>query len=245
MALCERGLGIRIIPASPDGSVPIEIANKEVDGLISRFASPMVRLIATDLPTVMLDYNDPGVEGFAVIPDYATGFRDVMRRLFAVGHRSIALLANDPQGVGVHDFWVTFPAACIQAYRECGVPVPAGLYRGAADNPQKGYEIGRRIFQNRADVPDAIIGPDGAMLGLYRAAAECGVRIPGDVSVIGVNGLKHGEYLYPPLTTIDVQPAALSAAAVGILVDCIGTGTRRRGMELMPVVLRERASARI
>lgn len=245
MALCERGLGIRIIPASPDGHIPAEIAHKEVDGVISRCGSPMVRAIAADIPTIMLDYHDPEVEGFAVIPDYAAGFRSIMRRLFAAGHRTVALLANDPQAAGVHDFWVTFPAACIQAYGEIGLPVPPDLCRGPADNPKSGYEIGCLIFSQKKTMPHAIIGPDGAMLGLYRAAAEYGVRIPEDVSVIGVNGLKHGEYLYPPLTTIDVQPAVLSAAAVGVLVDGIATGTRRRGMELMPVILRERASARI
>ena len=244
-ALCERGLGIRIIPASPEGAVPMEIANNEVDGVISRFACPMVSRIAVHIPTVMLDYYDPAVEGFAVIPDYASGFRDVMDRLFAAGHRQIALLANDPQSAGLHDFWVTFPTTCLQAYQAQGLPVPPHFCRGAADNPQKGYEIGCRIFGDRKAWPDAIIGPDGAMLGLYRAAAEQGVRIPGDVSIVGVNGLKHGEYLHPPLTTIDVQSAALSAAAVGILVDGIGSGVKRRGVEIMSVVLKERASARL
>lgn len=244
-ALCERGLGIRIIPASLDGHIPAEIANKEVDGVISRFVSPLVRQIAAHMPTVMLDYQDPMVEGYAVIPNYAAGFQDVMNRLFSAGHRNIALLSDDPRMAALHNFWATFPATCMQAYEARGIPMPPDLCRGAADNPQKGHEIGSRIFADRGAIPDAIIGPDGAMLGLYRAAAERGIRIPGDVSIIGVNGLKHGEYLYPPLTTIDVQPAALCAAAVGILVDCIGSGARRQGVEIMPVILRERASARI
>lgn len=243
-ALCERGLGIRIIPASPEGNIPVEIVNREVDGIISRFASPLVRRIATHLPTVMLDYQDPQVEGYAVIPGYAAGLRNVMNRLFAAGHRHIALLANDPQGSGLHDFWVTFPTACLQAYEAQGLPVPPGFFRGAADNPQKGYEIGCQIFANRETLPDAIIGPDGAMLGLYRAAAEYGVKIPAQVSVIGINGLRHGEYFYPPLTTLDVQPALLASTAVGILVECIGSGTNRQGVEIMPVILCERASAR-
>jgi DNA-binding LacI/PurR family transcriptional regulator len=123
--------------------------------------------------------------------------------------------------------------------------VPAGFCRGAADNPQKGYEIGCQMFADQRTLPDAIIGPDGAMLGLYRAAAEYGIKIPAQLSVVGINGLRHGEYLYPPLTTLDVQPALLSATAVGILVDCLTNGTKRQGMEIMPVILRERASARI
>jgi DNA-binding LacI/PurR family transcriptional regulator len=100
------------------------------------------------------------------------------------------------------------------------------------------------LFASRSSTPDAIIGSDGAMLGLYRAAGERGIRIPDDVSVIGIDGLRHGEYLLPPLTTIDVQVAALARTAIRILTESVKAGISRQGLEVMPVVLRERASTR-
>lgn len=244
-ALCGRGLGIRVIPASPEGGIPREIADGEVDGVICRFSSPMVRQIAGAVHTVTLDAFDAEAGGYAVIPDYAGGLRMVMERLLAAGLTDIALLASDPHAPAVENFWSLFPNIGQETLQRNGLPVTPRLFRGAAFDPRSGYEAGRRIFGDPAGWPQAIVGPDGAMLGLYRAAAEFGVRIPDDVSVIGVNGLKHGEYLHPALTTLDVQPARLGAAAVEILADCIARGTPRRGMEIIPVILRERASARI
>lgn len=244
-ALCDHGLGIRIIPASPDGNLPREIAEGEVDGVINRLASPLAREVARTIHTVSLDLFGPELIGYSVVPDYEGGFRLVMERLIAAGHRNVALLAHDPDKVKSENFWDLFPRTCAQAYPQHGLPVPPLLHRGAAYDHRTGYEAGLRIFSDKSALPDAIIGPDGAMLGLYRAAAERGVRIPADVSVIGVNGLRHGEYLYPALTTIDVHPVRVGATAVGILADCISSGIRRRGVEIVPVTLRERASARI
>ena len=244
-ALCERGLGIRIIPVSPDGNIPREIAEHGVDGVISRLSAPMVRRIAEQVHTVSLDEFDLGIGGYAVVPDYTAGLRTVMDRLFAARLTDVALLSNDPAKVPSENFWELFPKTCAEAYERRGLPIPAGLHRGAAYDHKSGYETGCRIFADKKAWPDAIIGPDGAMLGLYRAAAEHGARIPDDVSVIGVNGLRFGEFLHPALTTIDVRPARMGAIAVEILADCIASGTRRRGVEIVPVVLRERASARI
>lgn len=243
-ALCERGLGIRVIPASPGGNLPREIAEGEVDGVISRFSCSMVRSIAETVPTVTLDAFDPEVNGFAIMPDYATGLRVVMDRLLDAGLTDVVLLASDPAAVACDNFWSLFPKTCVQAYVNRGLPVPPRLCRGPAYDPPSGYEAGLRLFGGPGARPQAVIGPDGAMLGLYRAAAECGVRIPDEVSVVGVNGLKHGEYLHPGLTTLDVQPDRLGAAAVEILSDGIVSGDKRRGLEILPVILRERASAR-
>ncbi len=242
-ALCERGLGIQVIPASPGGSVPREIAEGDVDGVISRFSCPLVRQIAEKVPTVTLDAFDPGVNGYAIMPDYESGLRLVMKRLLAAGLTRVALLASDPNAIPVDNFWSLFPRTCEQAFLEQGLPVPPRLCCGAAYDPRSGYEAGLRLFAEPGDRPQAVIGPDGAMLGLYRAAAECGIIIPRDVSVIGVNGLKHGEFLHPGLTTLDVQPGRMGAAAVDLLAEGIASGSHRRGLEIIPVVLRERNSA--
>lgn len=243
-ALCERGLGIRIIPAMPQGDVPREVRDREVDGVISRFTSPLVREMAKHVPMVTLDYFDPLVPAFAVVPDYAAGVRLAVSRLLAAGHRHIALLANDPATSPVNSFWQIFPATGQAVFDEQHEPLPPTLFAGAAADPRHGYEIGLRLFADRGRLPSAVVGPDGAMLGLYRAAGEKGVRIPDEVSVVGINGLRNGEYLNPPLTTIDVQIEALAREAVNVLAESIKTGTSRQGMEMMPVFLRERASAR-
>ena len=244
-AVTERGYGLRVIAASPDGDIPRAIEQGEVDGVICRFSSPMVREIAQRMPTVSLDYHDPDAEGYAVIPDYEGGLRSVMERLFAAGHRRIALMANNPDNLHQRGFWNIFPNTCRQAYHAHGIPLPANLFLGAASDARQGYALGLSLLQDADHRPDAVIGPDAAMQGFYRAAAEQHVSIPDALSVVGVNGLRLGEFLPPPLTTLDVQIRRMGGVAVGVLLDNIQSDTRRRGVEITPVELCIRGSAQL
>src|SRR6478609_7848772 len=57
----------------------------------------------------------------------------------------------------------------------------------AAYSEEGGYEAGKRLL-SAADRPTAIMaGADVAALGVYRAAAELGLDIPGDLSLVGYN----------------------------------------------------------
>jgi len=60
--------------------------------------------------------------------------------------------------------------------------------------------------------PDALLcHNDDAALGAYRAALDCGLRVPMDISIIGCDGVEFGDYLAQPLSTI-VQPLDERAA---------------------------------
>lgn len=244
-AVCARSYGLRVIAAAPGGDIPREVAQREVDGVICRFTSPMVREIARILPTVSLDCYDPLVEGAVVMPDYAGGLRMVMERLFAAGHRNVALLANDPDQHQQQGFWNIFPNTCRQAYATHGLSLPARLFRGAASDSAQGYALGLDMFDHTRNRPDAVIGPDAALHGLYRAAAERGIAIPKTLSVVGINGLRQGEFFYPPLTTLDVGVRQMGSVATKILLDNIAGETEHRGVEMTPVHLEMRGSARL
>ena len=242
-ATTERGYGLRVVAAAPDGDLPRAVMQHEVDGVICRFTSPMLREVARAMPAVSLDYHDPQAEGYAVVPDYEGGLRIVMERLLAAGRRRIALMANNPDKLQQRGFWHIFPKTCRQAYLDHGLPPPDNLFLGAAADPAQGYALGMAAFGEASRRPDAVIGPDAAMLGLYRAAYERRVRISDDIAIVGINGLRLGEHMAPPLTTLDVNVRLMGSTAVDILLDTIQTGTQRRGLEITPVNLVVRGSA--
>jgi len=68
--------------------------------------------------------------------------------------------------------------------------------------------------------PDAIFAAtDTIATGVYRALAEAGKRVPGDVAVVGFDGLPRGPRLEPELTTV-VQPVLdVARTAIGLLAD--------------------------
>jgi LacI family transcriptional regulator len=242
-ALCERGLGIRVIPAVPEGDLPFEIQDGRVDGVIGRFFGPVYGQIAKRVPAVNIDAHDEAADAYSLVPDYALGVYEATARLLRTGHKRIALLTEAPVS-GDRGFWSVLAHGCLCALAEAGVSEPP-IYCGRASLPAQGYAVGQRVFQGADPRPHAILGPDSALLGVYRAAAECGVRIPDDVSLIGVNNLPYGEFLHPPLTTIDVKVADMAREGTNILSECIKTGRKRKGLELTPVELVVRASARM
>ncbi|GAB4004263.1 hypothetical protein GCM10029992_48660 [Glycomyces albus] len=64
---------------------------------------------------------------------------------------------------------------------------------------------------------------DGEALGVYQAAAEAGLSIPGDLSVVGFDDLPMAEWNIPPLTTIR-QPLKEMATTAAEMVVALAQG---------------------
>jgi LacI family transcriptional regulator len=132
----------------------------------------------------------------------------------------------------------------VKAFEEAGLKFKAVRDAHLPGNAASGYAYGKEIFA-RAEHPDVVIASDGAMPGLFRAAYEAGLRIPQDVSFVGIDGVAAMEFLWPPLTTVDTHIRSLGTQAVKALTEMILSGERKRGVEITPVTLVNRASARI
>ncbi len=243
--LRERGFGVRFVNASPSGGIPREVASHEVDGVIALGKSSDLGEISTLVPTVSLDANNLFADSsFSIVPDYRKGVYEATLRLFEAGHRRIKLLINRPVSQEALGYEEQVASGCIRAHQEHRIPVPEDIYAGLVGVYQDGYEVGCRLFSQRETWPDAVIGSDGGMLGIYRAASQYGVRIPEDVSVIGIDGLSQDEYMSPPLTTIHVGIPEICRLASDTVIESVVKGGRRCGVEVTPVRLVERASVR-
>lgn len=81
---------------------------------------------------------------------------------------------------------------------------------------------GMRRILDRGDPPDAIFClNDLVALGAMRTLHDAGLRIPGDVAVIGFDGIDKSRYSYPRLSTIAPDTKALAYHAVRVLWDRI------------------------
>lgn len=66
-----------------------------------------------------------------------------------------------------------------------------------------------------ADRPTAVLCyNDLAAIGLLAAAARVGLRVPGELSVVGFDNIPLSAYATPPLTTVEQPTGALGRAAV-------------------------------
>lgn len=88
-------------------------------------------------------------------------------------------------------------------------------------SPKWAYETGLQLVEE-GRVPQAIFAAsDHTALGLIRAFAESGVRVPEDVSIVGFDDIEGSDYFLPPLTTVRQDFTALAQASIEVLLGTI------------------------
>ena len=86
---------------------------------------------------------------------------------------------------------------------------------------------------------------DSVALGVMNAADECGVSIPGDVSLLGFDNISYAALPKIGLTTIDQRKPRLAAGAVDLLMDAIGHPDREEDVRrIIRPALVERTTCR-
>jgi len=245
--LQERGFALRMIHTAGDSELPVEIIERRVDGVICCLHGELMANVAQLLPTVALDAYTPALGIYSLVPDYRSGVHEATRLLLRRGHRHVAVGINPP-GAGPQDavdFTGQTALGFRQAHEEIGVPSLEQPFVGAVNSPERGYRMMRRLLDEGGEqVPDALIASDGAMLGIYRAVLESGLRIPADISMIGIDGIPEDAYFHPSLSAIDVHIPDLAQRAVERIVGAVMHGERRQGMDLIPTTLIPRESIR-
>ena len=132
--------------------------------------------------------------------------------LYRLGHRDIGMLTGRMNRRSCQQRWEGFRRA-MQAHqlplREDWI-VPADITRDG------GYRGMRRLWaQCGGKLPTALFAAnDAAAFGVYQACAELGVRVPEDLSVLGVDGHRDGASASPPLTTLSYDTHAMITSLV-------------------------------
>ncbi|MGH3188016.1 MAG: substrate-binding domain-containing protein, partial [Streptosporangiaceae bacterium] len=81
-----------------------------------------------------------------------------------------------------------------------------------------GYQLGCRLASDPA-VTAAFCANDTMALGVMRALAERGLRVPGDVSIVGFDDVPEAGYYLPPLTTVRQDFGEVGRRALSTLID--------------------------
>ena len=218
---------------------------RRVDGLLlaaaAGDASALVsRLAASRVPTVVVDRDIPGLAADRVRVDHQAGAARAVEHLLQLGHRRIACLGGPPE------FAVSRArvAGWRQALAQAGVQSePLWLLEGEF-SAAGGHAMTRQLLESGrhgAAVTAVFASNDLQAIGALRAAAELGVTVPRDLSVIGFDGIELGSYVYPALTTVAHPIRDLGDMAASVLIErLLGGPSRERDVVLQPeLCLRE------
>jgi LacI family transcriptional regulator len=133
-----------------------------------------------------------------------------------------------------------------------------GLHYVLRDNPQcqlvgsahgifsvrSGEQAGADLLaRHRGALPDAVVCANDQMaIGVLRAFAAAGVRVPDEVAVVGFDDIYPASLIDPPLTSVQQPIRMLGQQACARLLDRIATPDLTPTVELLPTELVLRSS---
>lgn len=219
------------------------LLDRRVDGVI--YATMYHRHVEVpealaDVSTVVLDARPIGGAMPYVVPDERGGAAAAVGELLRAGHRRI--------GFATESLDVPAASGRLAGYREtlaeAGIPVDPELVVAEHGDTTGGYRAARRLL-DLDERPTAIFCYNDRMaMGCYRAAAELGLRIPYDLSVVGYDDQDLiAPELSPALTTVALPHYEMGAWAFRRLLELIQDAPEAREQgHLMPCPLVRRDS---
>lgn len=193
------------------------LASGGVDGVIMMAyklqPSELKELSEGRVPIVVID--NPEAVGWvpSVIVDNAALGRTATAHLIELGHTRIGFIhgvEGSRSSVGRYEGYVE----ALVSHRM--KPRPELVERGGFSHA--GGLMAARKLLLLADPPTAVFAANDQMaLGVMSAAAELGLSVPEDVSIIGVDDIEAAALVVPGLTTLKQPTCEIGASAVQIL----------------------------
>jgi len=167
------------------------------------------QLVHRDVPIVLAEFSLDDPKASTILLDYGSGIRAAVDHLAALGHEKIAFLAG-PHSLHSaitreNDFRAAMKATGLSVQKKWVIE---------CDHTLKGGVTGFSKLRALAAQPTAIVcSNDMTAIGVLRGAYMEGLRVPQDMSVIGLDDIDFAEFTLPPLTTIRLSRTDLAHAA--------------------------------
>ena len=168
-----------------------------------------------DVPTVLLDARSNDTSVPSVVPDEVGGGRTATEELIRHGHTRIGFLNNVDDIPATRGRLAGYRAALENA----GLAFDQRLVVEGRSETEGGLQAARKLL-SATDRPTALFCFNDRMaMGAYHAAAELGLRIPEDLSVVGFDNQELiADGLRPVLTTVALPHYEMGAWAVETLI---------------------------
>lgn len=149
--------------------------------------------------------------------------KKLVEYLIQMGHRKIAIITEGTEEPSVGQLRLE---GYRQALEAAGIPVKEELIRYVEEDidhysMENGYLTTKRLIREKEPFTAIFAIADAIALGACRAIYEEGLRIPEDVTVVGYDGIKMGEYITPQLTTIRQPVKEMAQMTIKLLFDVI------------------------
>ncbi len=188
-------------------------------GKFSENQAQELRNVTNNLVFVDSSPNDSQFD--SVIVDFEKATRTILQYFLEQGHTKIGYIGgreiykdhtseiDDPRRMSFEQF-----------LSEKGLYQEKYMYEGKF-SVDDGYSLMKQAITEHPDaLPTAFFaGNDSIAVGALRALQDANIRVPDQVSLIGVNDISISKYMSPPLSTVKVYTELMGETAVDLLLE--------------------------
>lgn len=195
------------------------LLQRQTDGFLivpTGYDSNMIESVTSNhVPIVLLDRVLPGSHIPAIISDNKNGAYRLTEHLINLGHRRISILSGKVEQ--------STSLQRVEGYRQAltdyGIPIDDELIIYGNFTQQSGYDAAMRVLNDVHPRPTALFaGNNFIAYGMQRAAMDCNLRIPQDISLVAFDDLPFQTYPPPFLTTAVQNPYRIGQEAANLLI---------------------------
>jgi LacI family transcriptional regulator len=199
-----------------------------VDGLVisptTGNHSYLRRLAVRRLPVVLVDRHIRGLAVPAIRVDNRRGAYEAVRHLLGLGHERIAIV----KGIdGVETSDERF-AGYAQALAESRIPVRTSLVKEGRFQKDLAFRATQELLALKNGPTAIFVCNEPMITGCMLALKEGGVRVPGDIALIGFDDPVWASFADPPLTTVSQPSYTMGVLAFDYLAAQIGAPAQGR-----------------
>ena len=215
---------------------------KHMDGVIIAGQTDeayVTSFLSQNIPVVVLN-NLIEMEGLPCITvDNYHGAKEAAAYLVGRGHRRIGLLAGrlSPRIYGERY------QGYLDALADAGIAPDASIVRDLDANEKQAEACTKELLKMENRPTALLCTNDTIAVGAVKAVLRSGLRVPEDISIIGIDGSSARKYMDPLLTSVGLFPEKQGAKCADILLDML-EGKKVKYVSGSPVQLVKGASVR-
>lgn len=201
-------------------------------------AEPLRQFIRSGMPVVAIDRGVTRASVDTVTVNNISGAASAVAHLVELGHTRIAMIS----GPDVVTTGAERRRGYLRGMELAGLPAPDEYIRDGQFRQEGGYHAMLDLL-DLPEPPTGVLAANNLMsLGALQAIHQRGVRIPGEISLVGFDDMPWTSAINPPLTVVAQPTAEIGATAARLLIERIADPARPARHVILETRLIERAS---
>lgn len=156
------------------------------------------------------------------VDDFASGEKAI-DYLISCGHKKIGLIGADITTICASGLRYR---GCMKSFEENGVPFDNDAFEYAEFDFESSYIAAKKLIKRKPELTAIFAMSDTMAIGTIRAAADMGIKVPDDISVLGFDGIEFSSFCNPRITTYKQPQAQIAAITVRLLNQMIANSAK-------------------